>query len=65
MIGQGAFSTVRRATIKGTREQVAVKQYEKSKLYKQPAYVENLKQEIKAMAKLDHVGIMRFYDAID
>ena len=42
-----------------------MKQYDKSKLFKQPTYVDNLKQEISSLSKLDHKGIMKFYDAFD
>ena len=65
LIGQGAFSVVRRATVKDTGHQVAIKQYDKGKLIKQPEFVECLKNEIKAMSKLNHDGIMKYYDAID
>ena len=66
-IGQGAFSVVQVATVRGLRrvQNVIIKQYEKAKLSKEPTQVESLKKEIKIMSKLSHTGIMKFYDAID
>lgn len=65
LIGQGAFGVVQRATMKGSNKKVAIKQYDKAKLCQDAIRIESLRQEIYTMAKLDHVGIMHFYDAID
>ncbi len=72
LIGQGAFGTVKRATMKkATRKSgnfhrnVAIKQYDKFKLYQDPSRVESLKREITILSQLDHPGVMKFYDAID
>jgi serine/threonine protein kinase len=65
MIGQGAFGIVQRATKKDTGEKVAIKQYERSKLEKEPERAHSLRKEMNILSKLDHVGIMKFVDSID
>lgn len=65
LIGQGAFGSVKRATMKGNNFKVALKQYDKSKLFQDTSRVEALRAEIDTLNGLDHVGIMKFYDAID
>ena len=44
---------------------MAIKQYDKAKLCKEAVLVESLRKEIQTMSKLNHAGIMKFYDAID
>ena len=51
--------------MKGSNKKVAIKHYDKAKLSKDPIQVESLRKEMKIMSKLDHVGIVKFYDAID
>ena len=65
LIGQGSFGTVQRATKKGTKTKVAIKQYDKNKLFQDQGRVDALNAEIKTLQELDHPGIMKFYDAID
>ena len=62
---------VKRAVLKTSQEKlqkgqnVAIKQYDKAKICQNSVFINNLRQEITTMSKLDHVGIMQFYDAID
>ena len=65
MLGQGAYGIVQRAHTKDTKENVAIKIYEKSKLSSDTARVDALQREIDILSQLEHPGIMKFYDAID
>lgn len=65
MIGQGAYGVVQRAVTKKSRQSVAIKQYDKGKLAQDDSRVNALQKEISILQHLDHVGIMKFYDAID
>ena len=65
LIGQGAFGVVQRATLKGSHKKVAIKQYDKAKLCQDQVRIDGLRNEIYTLSKLDHDGIMKFYDAID
>lgn len=51
--------------MKGSNLKVAFKQYDKSKLFQDAGRVESLKAEIDTLTGLNHIGIMKFYDAID
>jgi serine/threonine-protein kinase ULK/ATG1 len=51
--------------MKGNNFKVALKQYDKSKLFQDMSRVEALRAEIDTLNGLDHIGIMKFYDAID
>lgn len=67
LIGQGAFGVVKRATYRdeGKAVKVALKQYDKNKLYQDHTRVDALRKECTALACLEHPGIMKFYDSID
>lgn len=65
LIGQGAFGVVQRAHKKDTKQKVAIKQYDKSKLASEQSRVTALQKEINILSQLDHIGIMKFHDAID
>ena len=67
LIGQGAFGVVKRATYRedGKIIKVALKQYEKSKLYQDHTRVDGLRKECNVLSCLSHPGIMKFYDSID
>lgn len=51
--------------MKNTGMKVAIKQYERTKLEKDPERVISLRKEMTILSKLDHEGIMKFVDSID
>ena len=65
MLGQGAFGIVQRAVKKDNNVSVAIKQYDRAKLCQDVMRIDSLRKEISILSKLDHHGVMRFYDSID
>lgn len=62
-LGQGAYAVVKQATHKQTKQLVAIKSYDKSKLT-QPHRRRNLRREIQIMQKLEHPHIVKLHKAI-
>jgi serine/threonine protein kinase len=65
LIGQGAYAQVKRATHKESKEKVAIKQYEKSKLIQDMGRVIALQREMCLLSIFNHPGLMKFHDSID
>ena len=63
-LGKGAYAEVREAVYKPTREPVALKIYEKSKLL-DVTKRKNLLREIKILDSLNHPNIVKIYACID
>jgi len=63
-IGQGAYATVRTAFDKQLNVKVALKIYDKSKLF-EPQRQKSVQREMKILEKLDHPNIVKLYAAFD
>ena len=63
-IARGAFSTVRLATYKPTKEPVAIKSYDKSRITDLQKR-SNIRREIKILHKLDHPNTIKILESID
>ena len=65
MLGQGSFGIVQRAAHKESGIEVAIKQYDRFKLYLDTLRVQALKREVQILKSLSNDGVMRFIDLID
>ena len=63
-IGEGAYATVRLAFHKTLGKKVALKVYKKKKLL-EPQRQKSVYREIKLLEKMNHVNIVKLYDAFD
>jgi PAS domain S-box-containing protein len=62
-VGQGTYGKVKLAHHKQTRQEVAIKVLQKSRM--KPIEIERVKREIEIMRKLDHPNIAKLIDVID
>jgi serine/threonine protein kinase len=63
-IGKGAYARVKLATHRKSGEPRAIKLYERYKLI-DATRKQSLVREIRIMSRLDHPGIVKFYESID
>ena len=63
-LGQGAYAVVRLGTHKITKEKVAIKSYEKSKMI-DPHRKQSIKREISILERLNHEHAIRLIETID
>lgn len=63
-LGQGAYAVVRLGTHKATKEKVAIKSYEKSKLL-DPHRKMSVKREVSILEKLTHTHTIKLLETID
>jgi len=64
MIGQGAYACVRLSYNKAMGKKLALKVYEKKKLI-EPQRQKSVYREIRLLQKMNHVNIVKLYDAFD
>jgi tRNA A-37 threonylcarbamoyl transferase component Bud32 len=64
VIGQGSYAIVRLASDRFTGQQVAIKTYEKFKLFDAQRR-KNVKREIQLLQDLDHPNVIKLYKTID
>lgn len=64
LIGKGAYAEVKEGIHKLTKDKVALKIYEKSRLY-DPMKKDNVIREIRILEQLDHPNIMKIFDSIE
>ena len=64
LIGTGAFGQVHRAVKRDTKQKVAIKQYDTSKLKNDGHRIRALNAETSILKQLNHEGIMGFVDSI-
>lgn len=62
IVGQGAYATVRRATMKSSSSVRAIKSYDKRRL-REIHRRKNLRREIELLRQLDHPNLLRSYGA--
>lgn len=63
-IGRGTYATVRLATFKLTKQEFALKVYDKTRLNSTTKRA-NVRREIRILSKLDHPNIIKFVECID
>jgi serine/threonine protein kinase len=64
VIGQGSYAVVRQAYDRNTGQKVAIKTYEKFKLYDAQRR-KNVRREMTLLQELDHPNIIKLYRTID